>query len=338
MTYHVYISLAGESKLSIYTMDSETGALDFQEDVPLGGGPAPIAVDPQRRFLFVGLRSTREMSSFSIDRGTGGLSPIATVSLESDPCYISTDRTGRYLLSSYYGAGKVAVHSIGDGGALGSEPIEWLSTAEHAHCVQTDPSNSFAFVPHTVPPNAIFQFRFDADTGSLKPNSVARFVPEEKVGPRHYCFHPTKEIVYVVNEQGCSVTAYHFDPSAGTLAPFHTVSTLPAGFEGKNTCAQIHIAPSGRFLYASNRGHDSIACFSVDDATGELVAAGQQLTEEMPRAFNLDPEGEYLLAAGLVSGYLASYRIDGHTGALKPLERYAVGSRPMWVLVERLET
>ena len=336
MTYHVYISLAGEDKLLILAMDPDTGSLELLEDVGLSGGPAPLAVDPQRRFLYVGLRSTREMSSFSIDRGTGGLSPITTVSLESDPCYVGTDQTGRYLLSSYYGAGKVAVHSIGDGGAVGSEPIEWLSTAEHAHSIQTDPSNSFAFVPHTAPPNAIFQFQFDANTGALKPNSVARVVPEERVGPRHFCFHPTKEVVYVVNEQGSSVTAYRFDPPVGTLSPSQTVSTLPDGFAGKNTCAQIHIAPSGRFLYASNRGHDSIACFAVNAATSELVVVGQQLTEEMPRAFNLDPEGKFLLAAGLVSGNLASYRIDGRTGALKPLETYAVGKQPMWVLVERL--
>jgi 6-phosphogluconolactonase len=157
--------------------------------------------------------------------------------------------------------------------------------------------------------------------------------PEEGVGPRHFVFHPHLPIVYFVNEQGSSVTAYQFDRSVGTLRAFQNISTLPVGFAGENTCAQIHIAPSGDFLYASNRGHDSIACFAVDAATGGLNIIDQQSTEEMPRAFNVDPAGRFLYAAGLVSGKLASYRIDDQTGALEPMQTYLVGERPMWVLV-----
>lgn len=336
MPYYVYVSLAGENKLSIYGMDPGTGKLRFREDVALSGGPGPLAVDPGRRFLYAGIRSTQEISSFRIDRNSGSLSLIGTISLEANPCYFTTDRKGRFLLSAYYGAGRVAVHPIGEDGAASTPPVEWLATAENAHSIQTDPSNRFAFVPHIAGPNVIFQFEFDENTGSLKPNRVPKVVPEERVGPRHFCFHPHKEIIYFANEQGCSVTAYRFDPLAGTLAPFQTVSTLPEGFDGENTCAQIRITPSGRFLYAPNRGHDSIACFSVDAGTGEVTAIGQQPTEEVPRAFNLDPEGKFLLSAGLVSGKLTSYRIDSQTGALRPLERHAVGEQPMWILVERL--
>jgi 6-phosphogluconolactonase len=338
MAYYVYIALAGENRISIFTMDPDTGHLQFQEHVTLGGSPGPLAVNPDLTFLYAGIRSSSipGISSFRFDCSTGKLVQIGTVELDADPCFITTDRKGNFLLSAYYGAGVVAVHPIGPDGAVIGSPIEWISTAANAHSIQTDPSNRFAFVPHIAGPNVIFQFKFDENTGKLTPNTVPYITPEEREGPRHFVFHPARDVLYFVNEQGSSVTAYHFDPSAGVLSSFQTISTLPNGFKGENTCSQIHITPSGKFLYASNRGHDSIACFSVDDDTCGLTAVKQQLTEETPRAFNLDPEGNYLFAGGLASGKLASYRIDRLTGALEPLEIYAAGKQPMWVLVVEL--
>lgn len=333
MKHHVYVSIAGENKISTFNMHPDTGKLLFEGDVAVNGGPGPLAVEPKRRFLYAGIRSNRQISSFCIDHSTGGLSLIGTVSLDSDPCYIATDRRGNFLLSAYYGAGKAAVHPIGKDGTVGSPAIEWFSTAEHAHCIQTDFSNKFAFVPHTVSPNVIFQFKFDEKTGTLTPNAVPKVIPEEGAGPRHFCFHPNQDIVYVSNEQGSSVTAYNFDQSAGTLTAFQTISTLPEDYDEENSCAQIHITPSGKFLYVSNRGHDSIAGFSIDDATGQLSSLGQQPTEPTPRAFTIDPTGNFLFAGGQGSGKLASYRINPQTGELKPLETYEVGKNPMWVLV-----
>jgi len=317
-------------------MNPDTGKLVFQGDIAVSGGPGPLAVDPERGFLYAGVRSTRQISSFRIKQDTADISLIGTVSLDADPCYIATDRRGNFLLSAYYGAGKAAVHPIGRDGAVSSPAIECLVTAEHAHCIQTDPSNKFAFVPHTVEPNVIFQFNFDENTGALTPNSVPKVMPEEKLGPRHFCFHPNKDILYFSNEQGSSVTAYNFDPSEGTLTAVQTISTLPDDYDGENTCAQIHITPSGKFLYVSNRGHDSIAGFSVDGATGRLSSLGQQPTEPTPRAFTIDPTGNFLFAGGQGSGRVASYRIDLQTGELKPLEIYTVGENPMWVLVVSL--
>jgi 6-phosphogluconolactonase len=337
----MYISIAGEDRIAIWNMDPRTGRLTFQEDISLDGAPGPLAVSPGRQFLYAGLRSTRHIASFGIDRATGSLSPIATTPLESDPCYMITDRTGKFLLSSYYRAGVVSVHSLGRDGSVGSTPIEWRSTAPKAHSIQTDPSNRYAFVPHVMDANLILQFEFDERTGTLQPNHTPQAIPVEGAGPRHFCFHPSRNDVYFVNEQGCSVTAYRFNPSAGTLVPFQTTSTLPEGFVGENTCAQIHIAPSGRFLYASNRGHDSIACFSIDSSTGQLTAIGHQPTEKTPRAFSLDPQGNYLFVASMASGRLAAYRIKNRVknrvktgmGTLSPLETYQVGERPMWVLI-----
>src|SRR5262249_11860844 len=138
------------------------------------------------------------------------------------------------------------------------------------------------------------------------------------------------------NEQGCSVTAYRMDPAIGALSAVQTISTLPEGFTARNTCSQIHLTPSGRFLYVANRGHNSIAGFAVDAATGQLTAVGHASTEPVPSAFCLDPAGRFLFAAGSASGRLASYRINGETGALTPLATYAVGQRPQAVLATRL--
>ncbi|MBV7328794.1 lactonase family protein [Chloroflexi bacterium TSY] len=332
--HYAYIAIGGENKLLIFQMDPETGRLAYQSEVRLTGAPGPLAVDPTQNFLFVGLRSTKEIVTFRIDHRNGALSPHGTsVKLEADPCYLAADRSGRFLLSSYYGAGQVAVHPIATDGVIGQQPMIVLTTAEHAHCIQTDRSNQFVFVPHTVEPNAIYQFTFDVKTGMLTPNAVPVLKPPAGEGPRHFVFHPTKEFLYFSNENGSSVTAYRLDPNAGTLKSFQTLSTLPDGYRDKNTCAQIHIHPHGRFLYISNRGHDSIACFAIHEETGELTTLGRQSTEPIPRTFGLDPSGRFLYAAGQGSGRLAGYRIDPQSGLLHSIETYEIGERPMWVMI-----
>ena len=182
--------------------------------------------------------------------------------------------------------------------------------------------------PKNIPgPNVIMQYRFDADTGRLSANAPPQVAQPDLVGPRHYCFHPRRDLVYFSNEQGCSVTAYHIGPE-GTLAPLRTISTLPAGFDARNTCSQIHLTPSARFLYVGNRGHNSIAGFTVASDTGLLTSAGHVPTEQVPSAFCLDPEGRFLFAAGTASGRAASYRIDSEHGTLTPLAVQHVGQRP----------
>jgi len=340
MPYVMYVALQGDDKLARFTMDPVTGKLTREEEIPVAGGPAPLAVDPQRRFLYVGRRGARILSSFRIEAQTGRLTHIGELALESDPCYMATDRSGRFVFSAYYEAGRAAVHPINADGVASGPPVEWRATARGAHCMQADPSNHFVFVPHIAGngPNAIFQFRFDAQTGRLTPNTPAQVSPARPDGPRHFCFHPSKNMLYVSNEQGCSVTAYAFDPATGCLNPLQTVSTLPPeGYEGRNSCSQIQITPSGKFLYAPNRGHNSIACFAVDATTGYLTTLGQMPSETVPRAFSLDPTGTFLYAAGLESGRLAAYRIEQTTGLLQPLDVYPVGTRPMWVMLLRLE-
>jgi 6-phosphogluconolactonase len=182
----------------------------------------------------------------------------------------------------------------------------------------------------------ILQFRFDAANGRLSPNSPPRIEPAERLGPRHYCFHPSLDLVYFSNEQGCGVSAYRLDPASGTLSAVQTITSLPSGFTGRNTCSQIHLTPNGRFLYVGNRGHNSIAGFAVDGATGRLTPIGHAPTEAVPSAFGLEPEGRFLFAAGSATGRLASYGIDGETGALTALTTYPLGQRPMAVLATGL--
>jgi 6-phosphogluconolactonase len=331
MHQYIYVTLSGEDAITCFSLDRKTGRLTRIYTLQVPGGPAPLALDPAKKFLYVGLRSSYQIASFSFDPPTGKLRPIGTIPLDTDPCFLSTDCTGRFLFSSYHRAGIVAVHTIGADGGVATPPLEWLSTAENAHSIQTDPSNRFAFAPHTGP-NFIAQFRFDETNGHLTPNSPPTVRPAQTEEPRHFCFHPNKHIVYVSNERGSSVTAYHFDLTTGCLAAFQTISTLPQQYRGENMCAQIRTTPSGQFLYVSNRGHDSIACFSLEASTGQLTAAGHTLTEKIPRAFTLDVEGRFLFAAGRESGNLASYQVNGQTGELIPLEIYPVGKSPMWVL------
>jgi 6-phosphogluconolactonase len=338
MPYYMYISSQGDNKIVRYAMDPMTGDLEPQGEVTIPGGPAPIAVDPSRHFLYVAQRGARKISSFRIEQSSGGLASIGTVDLLTDPCWLATDRRGKFLLASYYEGRGVSIHSIGDGGAVGDPPVERRETRRGAHSIQTDPSNRFAFVPHIAGrgPNEIWQFRFDEQTGHLTFNTPAKVVPEQPLGPRHFCFHPSKDMVYFSNEQGCSVSAYRFDSSAGTLTLLQTVSTLPTGYTGQNSCSKIQITPSGKFVYAPNRGHNSIAGFAVDASTGLLTSIGQTSSEPVPRAFSLDPEGKFLYAAGLESGRLAAYRIDQDSGVLEPLKTYPVGARPMWVMMINL--
>ena len=336
MSYHVYVTVSGEGRIARFSMDRETAALERRDDVPLPGRPAPVALHPDQRFMHVARRDAQLITSFRIDKKTGGLTEIGTVPTVEDPCHMSTDRAGRYLLAAYYLSKKVTVHRIGDDGAAIDPPVVFRETAIGAHCFQTDPSNRFVFVPHIAredAPNTIMQFLFDEKTGQLTPNDPPRVPQPDWTGPRHYCFHPSKDIVYFSNEQGCSVSAYTLDTLKGSLAPFQTISTLPEGWAGKSKCSQIRMTPDGCFLYAPNRGHDSIAAFAVDEANGKLSSVGQFPAEKIPRAFEIDPAGKFLLSAGHDTGRLAVYRIDRDTGRLDRIAVHDVGAVPMWVTI-----
>jgi 6-phosphogluconolactonase len=346
MPYSLYVCAQDDNKIGAFAIDTDTGQLTPRAEVPVAGGPSVMAISPDRRTLYVGARTAPAISSFRIDPGSGGLTRLGSIPQAHAPTFLAPDRTGRYLLSAYYQGGGVAVYHLAADGSVGLPSLDWLATAIGAHAISTDPSNRYAFVPHIARiqdnvleppkdnpgPNVIMQFRFDAATGRLTANTPLRVEQTDRLGPRHYCFHPSLDVVYFSNEQGCSVSAYRLDRATGALAAAQTISTLPDGYTGRNTCSQIHLTPSGRFLYVGNRGHNSIAGFAVDPATGRLTGIGRASTEAVPSAFGLDPTGHFLFAAGTASNRLASYRIDQETGALTALSTYAAGQRPGAVL------
>ena len=335
MPTFVYVTASGDDKILIFRQDEESGSLEKLGEVSAIGRPAPLATDPDGRFLYVARRDVNELSSYSINPASGELDLLGVADLESDPNFLATDKTGRWLLSAYYIAGRCAVHPINADGVAQSPPVEWRQTGPGAHSMQTDATNRFAFVPHIGGGNgvnAIFQFRFDEDSGTLAPNDPASVPQDGDLGPRHYCFHPSLDVLYFSNEQGCSVTAYDFNTTKGTLSAFQTVSTLPALWNGRNSCAQIRINPSGTMLFAPNRGHDSIACFLIDEESGHLTRTAIVPSEPVPRALNVDPQGRFLYVAGLDSGKLAAYKVNEAWGGIDRIGTYEAGREPMWVL------
>ena len=348
----LYVGLQDDDKIAIFALDGDSGALTRRADAAAAGGPSVTAIGPDRNTLYVGGRTRPSIASYRIDPATGGLSLLGTAAQTDAPTFLAPDRAGRYMLCAYYQGGYVAVYSIAPDGTIGSAAVDKQETAVGAHAIAADPSNRFAFVPHIARiqdnvleppknnpgPNVILQYHFNPQTGRLSPNTPHRVEQGDLVGPRHYIHHPSLDVVYFSNEQGCSVTAYRLDHANGTLSSVQTISTLPAGHTERTTCSQIHLTPSGRFLYVGNRvaNGSSIAAFTVDPGTGHLATAGHISTEAVPSAFCLDPAGHFLFAAGTASGRLASYRINQQSGALTPLAVEEVGKRPAAVLATRL--
>lgn len=332
----LYAALAGDASCLVGYTIGPGGLAEPPRCTPLPGPPADLALSPGGRFLYadVSIGGQHQAMSFRVDAATGALEPAgAPAQVGPYPCYITVDCSGRYLLAAYYSDGMVTVHTIGTDGVVG-ERIQMLKTAPCAHCIRTDAANRYAFTPHTCDENAIWQFRFDEQTGQLTPNEVPKASPGPRHGPRHLCFHPNGRFVFSNGEQGSSVTAWAYDAGRGRLAPLQTLSTLPAGWTGDNTCSQIHLTPDGRFLYSCNRGHHSLAGFAVDAATGRLTPLGQFPAEPTPRPTAISPDGRWLFSAGN-SPRLVSYQIDGETGFLERAGHRETGP-VAWLLAARL--
>src|ERR1051326_114381 len=348
----LYVGLQDEDSIVVFTIGPGTGRLKKQADVASDGGPAVMAISPDRTTLYVWHPTRASIASYRIDPANGGISLVNAIAQADAPTFLGPDGAGRYMLCAYYQGGYAATYPITADGSIGASVIDKHETAIGAHAIATDPSNRFAFVPHIARiqdnvleppknnpgPNVILQFRFDAQSGRLSPNSAFRVEQGDLIGPRHYIHHPILDVVYFSNEQGCSVTAYRLNPGTGTLSALQTVSTLPAGHSERTNCSQIHLTPAGRFLYVGNRALNasSIAAFAIDPASGRLTSVGHAPTEAVPSAFCLDPAGRFLFAVGTASGRLASYRVDDDTGALRLLAAAAVGQRPAAVLATRL--
>jgi arylsulfatase A-like enzyme/6-phosphogluconolactonase (cycloisomerase 2 family) len=332
--YVLYVSVGGGDAVAVYKLDPQTGLLERSGQVQVGKGPGAQTSDAGRRNLYVSVRGEKSVATLAIDPATGGLSLRGTTPTVSDAVYLAPDKSGRWLLTSYYAANKAAVYPIKPDGTIGGEATSVLDTDKNPHSIQADGANKLVYVPNTGA-DKVLRYRFDVQSGKLTPADDLTIVVQSGLGPRHFWFHPNRPLVYFVNEKGSSVSGFRIEPS-GAATHVQTISTLPEGYQGNNTCAHIETTPDGKLLYASNRGHDSLAIYKVDPETGKLTAAGHQPTEKTPRSFTIDPSGRYVYSAGQGSNKLAAYRIDPATGKLATLATYDVGPGPSWVQVVRL--
>lgn len=332
----VYVSNAESNDLNVFKFDSKKGTLTPIEKAPLSGQPGfttPMAVSPDKRFLYVANRTKPfTVASFAIDRASGKLTRLTDGALDDAMAYIFVDRSGRFLLSASYSGDKITVNPIGPNGLVGATQ-QIIRDVPKAHSIQTDPANRFALAP-SLASETVRQYKFDASTGMLSPNSPEAMKVAAKDGPRHFVFHPNGKVVYLLCETSATLYAYDYDPQTGTLTQKQSASFKVKGYTFANNDwygADLHITPNGRFLYASVRSASTIAAFKVDPATGSVSLIDQFPTETQPRGFQIDPSGRYLLAAGQASNHVAVYTIGKDSGELTFLKRYPTGKNPNWI-------
>ncbi len=311
--------------------------------------PSFLAIHPSQRFLYavgevsnLGGKKGGAVSAFTLDPKTGELTALnQQSSVGAGPCHLVVDRQGRHALVANYGGGSAAVLPIQNDGRLGEATgfVQHKGSSvnpkrqgePHAHSINLDADNRFAFVAD-LGLDKVLIYRFDKTKGTLTPNEPPAVAVAPGAGPRHFAFHPNGRNAYVINELQSTVTALSYDPDRGVLKTLKTVSTLPQGFSGTSHTAEVVVHPSGRFLYGSNRGHNSIAIFAIDPQTGELSPVGHQASQiKTPRNFAIDPTGAYLIVANQDADSLIVFRIDPKTGELTPTGSVAEVPKPVCV-------
>ena len=312
--------------------------------------PAFLAAHPDRPLLYavneVGSFKGQPggaVSAFAVEAETGELTLLNQESSRGGgPCHLTVDPSGRGVLVANYGGGSIAVLPLRPGGELGpattfvqhsgSSVNAQRQTAPHAHGIYVDPANQFVFVPD-LGIDRVLVYRWDPATGGLKPNDPAAAVLAPGAGPRHFVFHPGGRFAYVINELLNTVTGFEYDPRSGALGEIQTITTLPEGFGGENSTAEIAVHPTGRFLYGSNRGHDSLVTYSIDASTGKLSLVGHTATRgRTPRNFAVDPSGGWILVANQDSNNVVVFRVDPRTGLPEASEHSVDVPAPVCVL------
>ncbi|HUA38271.1 MAG TPA: lactonase family protein [Candidatus Sulfopaludibacter sp.] len=325
----------GESKgIYVSRFDNATGKLSAPALAAESVNPSFIAIAPDHRSLFT-VNETEQfngqaggaVSAFTLDSATGKLAFLnQQPSGGTDPCHIIADPSGKYVLVANYTSGSVAVFPVETNGSLGSATSviqhhgssvnRERQAGPHAHCVAMDAANHRVFICD-LGLDKVMIYHLDETSGTLAPDEVPWAGLKPGSGPRHITFSPDGRFAYVLSEMGGTLTAFAYNPEHGALNEFQTVSLLPKDFHGKNTSAEVALLPSGRFIYASNRGDDSIAVFAVDEASGRLGLVERESSHgQTPRCFAIDPTGQYLIAANQNSDNVVVFRINAQTGKL----------------------
>ncbi|HKO52517.1 MAG TPA: lactonase family protein, partial [Polyangiaceae bacterium] len=331
----VYVG-STNGQISIFTLDAALGKLTLVKSVPAGNYPSFLAFDPTLAHLYAVNEADAKVASFSVDAKTGDLTFLNRVASGGGaPAFVSVDRSGKYLMVANYNGGTTRVFPITADGSLGP-PSDDKSPGMNSHMILTDPGNKFAFVMNKGS-DTVTQYVFDASNGTLMPNAVPSVMTAAGSGPRHLAFHPSGKYAYLIAETNDTLSAYAYNAQLGQLTFLESKSTLPAGVAGgSNSCAEIVVAPSGKFAYGSNRGHDSIARFAIAEATGKLTFIDTTPSGgSVPRSFTLSADGELMLVAN-ESGNVTSFMVDVESGALTKLLSLDVPQKPQFVGIANL--
>lgn len=311
-----------------FAVDLDTGAATAVETLEVGADVGPMVQDEAGTRLWVARYGDRRVLGYAI-AADGTPTPITETDVGLAIVYLSRSEAGPHLLAADFNGGEIASFGLQPDGAVIPGAISSLDVAMQPHAIVLAPDRRFAFVPH-LGGDQIRQFTFDATSGVLAPNDPLQVDTAPGDGPRHMIFSADDPVAWVSNENGDSVTTWAYDAEAGRLGAPQTISTLPAGVDGgDNYVADLHVTPDGRFVYVSNRDHDTLAIFAVQPG-GSLVAAGHAPTEAYVRDFAIEPGGRFLFAAGQSSGTLATHRI-GADGKLEHLGAVDAGPSPVWV-------
>jgi len=331
-----YTSKTNSKGIYAYRFDSEKGQLTSIGVAAETTDPSFLAVHPNGKYLYAVNEignfnggTSGALSAFAIDAKTGTLKFLNQVPTRgAGPCYVSLDKNGEFVLVANYDSGSIASFPVQSDGSLGttsgfvqhsgSGPDKERQEGPHAHWIGTSPDNRFALAVD-LGLDQVIVYGFDSSKGIFTPMLSGFAKVKPGAGPRHLAFHPDGKFAYVLSEVESSVTVFSYQPKTGTLTSLQTISALPKDFSGHKEAAEIVVHPSGKFLYTSNRGHDSIAVFAIDEKKGTLKSLGQVLTGgKTPRHFAIDPTGAYLLAENQESNNIVVFHIDPATGGLTP--------------------
>jgi 6-phosphogluconolactonase len=318
-TYYVYVG--GASEITTLTLDIGSGALSRKGMMGAGSAPGYLAWDAEKKYLYAAQGSPGRVIAYAINRMTGALTRIndastAGMGLMSGVTHLSVHPSGKWVLTAHFASGHVAVLPVREDGGVGT-PVFIHRPADQAHQIISDAAAQYVFVP-CRDGNVVAQYRIDVGTGRLMPNNPASVRAAPGAGPRHMDFHPSGKYAYVINEKNGTMTSYKYDAETGRLSDPATSRTTPAGFS-ETAAAHVVVHPSGAFVYGSNRRHQSIVIFSVDEATGRLKLVGHEMGGgliDTPRDFTVDPTGRYLLVANQGRHTVLVFRIDQATGRL----------------------
>jgi 6-phosphogluconolactonase len=319
----------------VYRFQPESGKLDSIGLAAETPNPTFLAIHPSRKYLYAAneigkykAENTGSVSAFRIDAATGKLIPLNTVSSHGNgPAHVTVDRSGKFVLAANYGGGTVTVLPIGADGSLGeatssiqhkgSSVDKSRQRGPHAHSINMSPDNRFA-IAADLGLDKLLVYRFDASKGILEPNDPPSVSLAPGSGPRHFTFHPNGRVAYCINEMKSTVTVFDWNADRGVLTGKQTVSTLPKDFSGESSTAEVLVHPNGKFLFGSNRGHDSVAVFAIG-ADGTLTPVEiTPVQVKTPRNFAIDPSGTFLFAEGQASDNIVLFRLDPKTGHLIP--------------------